>query len=64
MNPAEPAGAAPATEPASSGAPLPESPAAVPAPDAAPAGAAASPQLELGIGEPAPVEPGRAPATP
>jgi sec-independent protein translocase protein TatB len=59
VNPAEPAGAA--TDPV---------PTVAPEPPAAPqlaeplAGTAASPQLELGIGEPAPVEPGRAPAAP
>jgi sec-independent protein translocase protein TatB len=50
VNPAEPAGAAPAAE-------------AAPSPLSAPEPAAASPQLELGIGEPAPPA-AKAPAAP
>jgi sec-independent protein translocase protein TatB len=58
VNPAEPAGATPATP----AAPAAESP-SLPLP--VPGEAAASPQLELGIGEPAPAAPAtRVPAAP
>ena len=60
MNPAEPAGAASAPELA----PAAETPGAGPGPAEALPAPYASPQLELGIGDPAPVEPGKAPATP